>query len=77
MEATTTTTNGGTGRGGVRPGSGRPLGVPNGPVRTLKKAKQAALALLAEVVTDKTEDSAIRVQAASIILAHTCTENTR
>lgn len=60
----------GTGRGGVRPGSGRPPGVSDKPIRTLKKATQAALALLAEVVTDKAGHLNVRVQAAGLILAH-------
>lgn len=57
---------------------GRPLGSTDKLKRTSKeRAGRDALAVLVEIATNKTEDSVIRVQAASAILAHTCTENTR
>ena len=59
-----------TGRGGSRPGAGRPPGSTNRP-RTLKnQAHRDALAVLAEIATDKAEPATVRLQAAQIILTH-------
>jgi hypothetical protein len=57
--------------GGVKRAVGRPLGSPDKLKRTSKeRADRDALAVLREIATDKAEPSAVRVQAAQIILTH-------
>ena len=60
------------GKGGVRPGSGRPKGSPNKATASIRDAAQAytedALRTLVEVMNDKEQPGPARVGAANAIL---------
>lgn len=57
--------------GGARRAVGRPLGSPDKLKRTSKeRAERDALAVLLGIAIDKTQASAVRVQAAGTILAY-------